>query len=116
MGYIFKYKLNTKATKKQQTYQQSREYDNQLNTLVDSLLPYKIIRILLFIKGLFTMDKELMSKMLDQELGDNEVDELRNRLRKLMASKPYVRETPKIGRNEPCTCGSSKKYKHCCGK
>lgn len=22
----------------------------------------------------------------------------------------------KIGRNEPCTCGSGKKYKHCCGK
>ena len=21
----------------------------------------------------------------------------------------------KIGRNEPCTCGSGKKYKHCCG-
>ena len=21
----------------------------------------------------------------------------------------------KIGRNEPCPCGSGKKYKHCCG-
>ena len=21
----------------------------------------------------------------------------------------------KIGRNEPCFCGSGKKYKHCCG-
>ena len=21
----------------------------------------------------------------------------------------------KVGRNEPCTCGSGKKYKHCCG-
>lgn len=26
----------------------------------------------------------------------------------------YVRETPKIGRNEPCSCGSGKKYKKCC--
>jgi preprotein translocase subunit SecA len=25
------------------------------------------------------------------------------------------RETPKVGRNEPCPCGSGKKYKHCCG-
>ncbi len=25
-------------------------------------------------------------------------------------------ETPKIGRNEPCPCGSGKKYKKCCGK
>ncbi|RLB94265.1 MAG: hypothetical protein DRH26_01740, partial [Deltaproteobacteria bacterium] len=22
----------------------------------------------------------------------------------------------KVGRNEPCTCGSGKKYKKCCGK
>ncbi len=28
---------------------------------------------------------------------------------------PIVRETPKIGRNEPCPCGSGKKYKKCCG-
>jgi len=27
---------------------------------------------------------------------------------------PYIRETPKIGRNEPCPCGSGKKHKHCC--
>ncbi|MFN3455543.1 MAG: SEC-C metal-binding domain-containing protein [Pseudobdellovibrio sp.] len=25
------------------------------------------------------------------------------------------REAPKIGRNEPCACGSGKKYKKCCG-
>ena len=26
------------------------------------------------------------------------------------------RETPKVGRNDPCPCGSGKKYKKCCGK
>lgn len=30
--------------------------------------------------------------------------------------QPYIRETRKIGRNEPCPCGSGRKYKHCCGK
>ena len=30
------------------------------------------------------------------------------------APQPYCRETPKIGRNEPCHCGSGKKYKKCC--
>ena len=25
------------------------------------------------------------------------------------------RTTPKVGRNDPCPCGSGKKYKHCCG-
>lgn len=28
----------------------------------------------------------------------------------------YRREQPKIGRNDPCPCGSGKKYKNCCGK
>lgn len=28
----------------------------------------------------------------------------------------YVRSQPKIGRNDPCPCGSGKKYKNCCGK
>ena len=27
----------------------------------------------------------------------------------------YQRDTPKIGRNDPCPCGSGKKYKKCCG-
>ena len=31
------------------------------------------------------------------------------------AATSYVRETPKVGRNEPCPCGSGKKYKKCCG-
>ena len=30
--------------------------------------------------------------------------------------KTIVRAEPKIGRNEPCTCGSGRKYKHCCAK
>ena len=28
---------------------------------------------------------------------------------------PYKRETPKLGRNDPCFCGSGKKYKKCHG-
>ena len=27
-----------------------------------------------------------------------------------------VRKGKKIGRNDPCPCGSGKKYKHCCGR
>lgn len=29
---------------------------------------------------------------------------------------PYVRKKEKIGRNDPCPCGSGKKYKNCCGR
>ena len=31
------------------------------------------------------------------------------------APQPVVRDAPKIGRNDPCPCGSGKKYKKCCG-
>ena len=30
--------------------------------------------------------------------------------------EPFTREKPKVGRNDPCPCGSKKKYKKCCGK
>ena len=30
-------------------------------------------------------------------------------------AKPATREEPKVGRNDPCPCGSGKKYKQCCG-
>ena len=33
-----------------------------------------------------------------------------------LAATTMVRAEPKVGRNEPCPCGSGKKYKHCCGK
>jgi len=31
-------------------------------------------------------------------------------------NKPHVRKSPKVGRNDPCPCGSGLKYKKCCGK
>jgi preprotein translocase subunit SecA len=31
-------------------------------------------------------------------------------------AQPVERHTPKVGRNDPCPCGSGKKYKHCHGK
>lgn len=32
------------------------------------------------------------------------------------SAKPFMRDTPKVGRNDPCPCGSGKKYKHCHGQ
>ena len=34
---------------------------------------------------------------------------------KLVKEPPVRRTTPKVGRNDPCPCGSGKKYKKCCG-
>lgn len=34
----------------------------------------------------------------------------------MTAQEPYIRSTPKVGRNDACPCGSGKKYKLCHGK
>ena len=31
-------------------------------------------------------------------------------------NEPYVRQGEKLGRNDPCPCGSGRKYKQCHGK
>ncbi|MCK4774434.1 MAG: SEC-C domain-containing protein, partial [Candidatus Krumholzibacteria bacterium] len=36
-------------------------------------------------------------------------------LRQKSSSRPVVRDEQKVGRNDPCPCGSGKKYKKCCG-
>ena len=33
-----------------------------------------------------------------------------------VGAAPFVNENRDIGRNDPCPCGSGKKYKHCCGR
>lgn len=45
-------------------------------------------------------------------LGEDKMKEL---AKKYKQSKTVVKGK-KIGRNEPCPCGSGKKYKHCCGR
>jgi len=42
-------------------------------------------------------------------------DERKEITKKFRTSKIYVNEN-KVGRNDPCPCGSGKKYKNCCGK
>jgi len=35
---------------------------------------------------------------------------------KIFGPDPVRRDQPKVGRNDPCTCGSGKKFKKCCGQ
>jgi preprotein translocase subunit SecA len=32
------------------------------------------------------------------------------------SARPVTREEEKVGRNDPCPCGSGQKYKKCCGR
>jgi preprotein translocase subunit SecA len=42
--------------------------------------------------------------------------ELEGEVAVLEKPRPFVREGQKVGRNDPCPCGSGKKYKHCHGR
>jgi len=57
-------------------------------------------------------DKEVIDKILtDMQSGqDNMIMNLAS------DGTPIAPQEKKIARNEPCPCGSGKKYKHCCGK
>ncbi len=48
----------------------------------------------------------------DSILGEERMSEIEKLYKK---SKTVIRDK-KVGRNEPCPCGSGKKYKHCCGR
>jgi hypothetical protein len=50
----------------------------------------------------------------DDRRSRNEVAEVSEVDESLDEQEPYRRETPKVGRNDPCPCGSGKKYKKCC--
>lgn len=66
-------------------------------------------------KGLLEMALERMASRnifdMDEDYDDEEYDDLWYE-----PQEPFVREEAKIGRNDPCPCGSGKKYKKCCGK
>jgi preprotein translocase subunit SecA len=52
------------------------------------------------------------AEQINNIVGESEVQRYINAMPR--KPKQKVKSTPKIGRNEPCPCGSGKKYKHCC--
>jgi hypothetical protein len=71
------------------------------------------------LKGLATRPPELAMKIEAPYLFQNHIEDIKySHLTKKEreADIQPVRTEPKIGRNEPCPCGSGKKYKKCCSK
>lgn len=64
-----------------------------------------------------THEKERMENVKNQ---NQKLQEISNLLNQYVASKQVKNSLPvkrkKIGRNDPCPCGSGKKYKKCCGR
>ncbi len=44
------------------------------------------------------------------------IEDEETKAKEKVAHTPIVNDGPKVGRNDPCPCGSGKKYKNCCGK
>jgi tetratricopeptide (TPR) repeat protein len=62
---------------------------------------------------------ERLEEIFEQQGRKDKVAEIRSALGKLQAgavSTPVKRAHPKVGRNDPCPCGSGKKFKKCCGR
>lgn len=57
------------------------------------------------------------TQMNDEE-SNKRLEELQERIDVMKETRveQVVRKEPKIYRNDPCPCGSGKKYKKCCGK
>ncbi len=78
----------------------------------DPLVEYKKEAFLLFENLLEKLKTDLVTmllnlKIIQKEEEDNSQNKVKENFKSIAKSK--------IGRNEPCPCGSGKKYKHCCG-
>ncbi len=66
-----------------------------------------VIKLLFGIRAESTIERQQVAKPTAASGGSNDGT---------LTAKPVVRSSPKIGRNDPCPCGSGLKYKKCCGK
>lgn len=97
----------------------------------DPLLEYKKESFYLFQNMQSEIKQETIAKILNVQLRDNEAEAEIERFERQKqkevdmamnhgapgdAAEPMRNEAPKIGRNDPCPCGSGKKYKKCHGK
>ena len=67
------------------------------------------------------LERKAVAKNLKEELGgvvanQSAPTKSQAQTKKPIQSAPVKRETTKVGRNDPCSCGSGKKYKNCCGR
>ncbi len=96
----------------------------------DPILEYKKEAFQMFKMMTYQMKVDALSRMFRaQGLTETEILEIRQKQQrelafihgnlgkeKAEAPKPTIRVEQKVGRNDPCPCGSGKKYKKCCGK
>ena len=81
-------------------------------------IKHDVVKILLNINRVNNVERKQTVKITSQGL-EQAVNALKNSTpqeSKEVSHTPVTNEGPKVGRNDPCPCGSGKKYKNCCGK
>ena len=81
-------------------------------------IKHDVVKILLNINRVNNVERKQTVKITSQGL-EQAVNALKNSTpqeSKEVSHIPVTNEGPKVGRNDPCPCGSGKKYKQCCGK
>lgn len=87
------------------------ETDNPVVQKIVNSLGKSEMELIDLIPGIvWNMYDFFQEKYYDENSHEDEFDDIEEKI------KPIKKATPKIGRNDPCPCGSGKKYKHCCGK
>ena len=88
-------------------------FDEMVNSIKQD-----VVKILLNINRAQNLERKQTVRITNQGL-----QEMANDMRKDMPKEskevthtPIVNNQPKVGRNDPCPCGSNKKYKNCCGR
>ncbi|MCB1042214.1 MAG: preprotein translocase subunit SecA [Acidobacteria bacterium] len=87
---------------------QSYEMFNELMDLMDE----EVVRMLILLKP--RLNDDAVNRMRQRRA--REAKEMREAGREDAKPKTVRRDQPKIGRNEPCHCGSGRKFKHCHGR
>ena len=89
----------------------------------DPLVEYKIEGYTMFQEMMRGVRAQIISLMLRVQQAEGDLEEARPKRRALTYGAPEKGEKPatvhvaeKVGRNDPCPCGSGKKYKKCCMK
>ena len=82
-------------------------FEAMIEAIEDDVVKY-MYRVNVVSQPLMTMDDHLDSATTNNPTVDTPDGE--------GAKQPVVNNDPEVGRNDPCPCGSGKKYKNCCGK
>jgi preprotein translocase subunit SecA len=97
-------------------YEYKLEAFNMFSQLLENF-KNQVVSVLCRIQIQIQTPEELEQQRRAQaELAESQFNEAAHKVADEKAQAASNTAMPKVGRNDPCPCGSGKKYKHCCGR